>query len=410
MRISVAFLIAFSVLLPCLYAQEGDVLLKQLYDAHHWFQLRHVVGRASTPQFYRAAVEAAFNQEPQAETDLNAVISSKSDPETMHEARELLVGCYYRAGMYREAFAQAKAILKKKPDAADISNILPTLKVLSSSQDQSVVSEEPAPLAMEIVDQNLVLPVTVNGIQAHYIFDNGFSLSAVSESEAARLGLKIHDVKTNIDTMSGAQVGIRIAVAKDLEVAGVHLRDVAFYVLPKNEPPLNRLAEGRQGILGLPVILALRRFQWNTAERTFTVLPPESEPSKFAPNLAFESTSIFAELGFHGKALDFSLDTGARGTELYPAFAREFPEIKASGSPEGRKVTGVGGSAKMESVVLPSLAFIAGGREVLLKPAHILLKDNNSNSNWFAGNLGMDLLNQARTVEVDFDSMTMLLR
>jgi hypothetical protein len=73
-------------------------------------------------------------------------------------------------------------------------------------------------------------------------------------------------------------------------------------------------------------------------------------------------------------------------------------------------VTGVGGSAKMESVVLPSLSFIVGGREVLLKPAHILLKDNNSNSNWFAGNLGMDLLNQAHSVEVDFDSMTMLLR
>jgi len=403
-------MVAFGTLPACLHAQERDGQLKLLYDAHRWFQLRYMVGRTGTPLFYRAAVEAAFNQQPQAETDLNAVIASKPDPGTVHEARELLIGFYYRAGMYREAFAQAKAILKKKPDAADIRNILPTLKVLSSSQDQSVVSEEPAPLPMEIVDQNLVLPVTVNGIQARYIFDNGFSLSAVSESEAMRLGLKIHDVKTNIDTMSGAQVGIRIAVAKDLEVAGVHLRNVAFYVLPKNEPPLNQLAEGRQGILGLPVILALRRFQWNPGDRTFTVLPPKSEPSKFAPNLAFESTSIFADLGFHGKSLAFSLDTGAQGTELYPAFAREFPEIKASGSPEGRKVIGVGGSAKMESVVLPSLAFIVGGREVSLKPAHILLRDNNSNSNWFAGNLGMDLLNQARSVEVDFDSMTILLR
>jgi len=202
---------------------------------------------------------------------------------------------------------------------------------------------------------------------------------------------------------------VRIAVAKDLEVAGVHLQSVAFYVLPKNEPPLNQLAPGRQGILGLPVILALRRFQWNPANRTFTVLPPSSEPRNLAPNLAFESTSIFTQVGFHGKTLSLSLDTGAQRTELYPAFARAFPEIKASGTPEARKLTGVGGSAKIDSVVLPVLAFTVGGREVQLKPAHILLRDNNSNSNWFAGNLGMDLLNQAHSVEIDFDSMTLQL-
>jgi len=46
----------------------------------------------------------------------------------MTEAREILVASYYRAGRYNEAFAQAKAILSKKPDAEDIRNILPTLR------------------------------------------------------------------------------------------------------------------------------------------------------------------------------------------------------------------------------------------------------------------------------------------
>jgi len=408
MRIPVALLIVFSALPLRVLAQPPDPQLKLLYDAHRWFQLRTAVARTRAPLFYRAAVEAAFNQ-PQAESDLNAVLKSKPDPALVNDARELLIASDYRAGRYKEAFSQAKAVLSKKPDAADIRNILPTLKVLSSFQDQSVVSVEPAPSAVEIQDQNLILPVAVNGIQAHYIFDNGFSLSAISESEAMRLGLKIRAVKTSIDTMTGAQVNVRIAVAKDLEVAGVHLQSVAFYVLPKNEPPLNQLAPGRQGILGLPVILALRRFQWNPANRTFTVLPPSSEPRNLAPNLAFESTSIFTQVGFHGKTLSLSLDTGAQRTELYPAFARAFPEIKASGTPEARKLTGVGGSAKIDSVVLPVLAFTVGGREVQLKPAHILLRDNNSNSNWFAGNLGMDLLNQAHSVEIDFDSMTLQL-
>ena len=83
--------------------------------------------------------------------------------------------------------------------------------------------------------------------------------------------------------------------------------------------------------------------------------------------------------------------------------------MAASGSPEAHKVTGVGGSADIKSVLLPSLTFNVGRRDVLLKPAHIMLKDNNSTSNWFAGNLGMDLLNQAGSVEIDLTSMTLSL-
>jgi predicted aspartyl protease len=408
MRVPAALLVALATLSAGALAQPASPQLKPLYDAHRWFELRNAVARTGAPVFYQIAVEAAFNQ-PLAERDLNALISLKPDPSTINEARELLIASDYRAGRYKEAFSQAKAILSKKPDAEDIRNILPTLKVLSSFQEQTVASADPTTIPIEIQDQNLVLPVTVNGVQAHYIFDNGFSLSALSEAEAIRLGLKIHAVKTSIDTMTGAQVNVRIAVANDLEVAGVHLRNVAFYVLPPHEPPLNQLAPGRQGILGLPVIFALRHFQWSPADHTFTVLPPQNQRRNFAPNLAFESTSIFTELGFHGKALNFSLDTGAQRTELYPAFARDFPEIKASGTPEARKLTGVGGSARIESVLVPALSFIVGGSEVQLKPAHILLRDNNSNSNWFAGNLGMDLLNQARTVEIDFDAMTLQL-
>jgi predicted aspartyl protease len=412
MRLRAALLIALATLPFGVLAQPGDPQLKPLYDAHRWFQLRTAVARTGAQLFYQIAVESSFNQ-PLAERDLNALIASEPDPATVNEARELLIASFYREGRYKEAFAQAKAILSKKPDAADIRNILPTLRVLSSFQDQAVASADSAPAAAtipaEMQDQNLVLPVTVNSVEAHYIFDNGFSLSALSESEATRLGLKIHDVKTNIDTMTGAQVSIRIAVANDLEIAGVHLSNVAFYVLPKGEPPLNQLAPGHQGILGLPVIFALRHVQWNPADRTFTVLPPRSEPRNLAPNLAFESTSIFTQIGFHGRSLEFSLDTGAQRTELYPTFARDFPEIKASGTPEARKITGVGGSAKIESVLVPALTFIVGGSKVQLKPAHILLRDNNANSNWFAGNLGMDLLNQAHTVEVDFDAMTLQL-
>ncbi len=321
-----------------------------------------------------------------------------------------MIALFYRTGYYHEALAEAKSLLTQKPTATDILNILPTLQVLSTHENQSVVERRPSTVKIDIEDQNMILPVSVNGISGNYIFDNGFSLSGISESEAKRLKLDVHNVATNIDSMSGAQVKIRIAVADNLAIAGVHLHNVAFYVLPDNQPPFNQLPTGRRGILGLPVILALGHIKWSAKDREFAVLPFSEGATKSKANVAFDGTGTLCRLLFERKPVDFSLDLGAQNTVLYPSFGRSFPAVETAGSHENHKVTGVGGSGNIDSVVIPSLTFTVGSLPVTLKPAHMLLHDNNSTSNLFAGNLGMDLLNQASWVEIDFRSMTLSLR
>ncbi len=264
-------------------------------------------------------------------------------------------------------------------------------------------------MKIDVEDENLVLPVDVNGISGHYIFDNGFSVSGISESEAKRLRLDVHDVATSLDSMSGTQVRIRIAVADELVVAGIQLQNVAFYVLPDDKPPFQSLSAGRRGILGLPVILALGHFKWSARDHTFTVLPPSEAAQGSKANIAFDGTGTFCRSFFEGKPVDFSLDLGAQNTVLYPSFGKSFPTLKEAGLHESHQVTGVGGSANIDSMFIPSLTFTVGGRTVALKPAHLLLHDNNSTSDRFAGNLGMDLLNQARSVEIDFQLMELSL-
>ncbi len=408
MRIALP-LVALCLLSAGAYAQDSQSKLQPLYDGHHWFQLRDEVAQIDAPIFYKAAVAIAFN-EPEADKYLRTAISSQPDAKTAYEARELLVGLYFRTGRYREASALAKDLLALKPDAADIRNLLPTLQALSAYPDQKTVSRKPCRVAMEVEDGNLALPVRVNGVASHYLFDNGFSLSGMSETEARRLKLTVRDVTTKLDTMGGQGVQIRVAVVSDLQFGGARLKHDAFYVVPDSQPPFNELPSGRQGILGLQVILALSRFQWNPKDSSFTILHIAKGTNRANSNLAFDGTSIFNRLGFERRPLDFSLDMGAQKTVLYRTFAQMFPAVKEGGSPEVHKLTGVGGSAEVESVLLPSLTFNVGGRDVLLKPAHILLKDNNSTSSWYVGNLGMDLLNQAGSVEIDFNSMTLMLR
>jgi hypothetical protein len=254
------------------------------------------------------------------------------------------------------------------------------------------------------------LPVSIDGATVNYILDNGFSLSGMSESEAKRLKLSVHTVSTEIDTMSGAPVNIRLAVVHDLGIGRVHLRNVAFYVLPDDKPPFNQRAPGHRGILGLPVVLALGHFAWQPASRTFQTFSTYSEGPAPGANLAFDGSNVFTQLIFRGTTLDVNLDLGAQNTVLYPSFAKQFPAIQERSPTEQHRVTGVGGSASIKSFTLPSLSFQLGGFDLALRPATILLEENNSTSTWSKGNLGMDLLNQAHRANVDFGSMTLNLK
>jgi predicted aspartyl protease len=402
-------LLTFAVLVQPLHSRDSTAGLKSFYDSHRWFELRDKVARTNAPAFYKGAVATAFNRTPEAETDLRAIISDDRSGDFGFEARELLIAFFYRTGKYHEALAEANALLAQKSSAADIVNVLPTLQVLSTHDNQSIVERHPGTVTMDVDDENLVLPVDVNGISGHYILDNGFSVSGVSESEAQRLKLDVHDVATNIDSMNGAQVKIRVAVAANFVLAGVQLHNVAFYVLPDDQPPFNQLQAGRRGILGLPVILALGHVKWSVTDHLFSVLPLTEGGSLAKANMAFDGTGTLCRLFFYGKPLQFSLDLGAQNTVLYDSFAQKFPTLRASGFHEKHQVTGVGGSSRLDSVIIPSLTFSLGNHPLVLKPAHILLQDNNSTSDRFAGNLGMDLLNQAGTVEVDFRSMTLSL-
>ena len=389
--------------------REKNDRLKSLYDEHRWFQLRDEIAKTNAPIFYKAAIEAAFNQCFKAEKDLLVIIDTEKNVQINYQSRELLIGLYFRQGRYNEAFNQAQNMIAQHPNAADIKNILPTLQVLSKFKNQSIVWEKITQLNIDIEDGNLILPVTINGIKGNYIFDNGFSMSGMSESEAARLKLTVHDAKMNIDTMNGQEVGVRIAVVNDLQLGETQLKNVAFYVVPDSQPPFNELRDGHKGILGLPVALALKRFNWKPRDLIFSILPASTTvlPSQEA-NLAIDGTSILNSVKFEGKSIDFSLDMGAQKTELYPSFAKKFPQVTANGVPEVHKITGVGGSAEIASIVLPALTFKVGGQDLALKPAHILLKENNSTSGRFVGNLGMDILNQSKTAEVDFSAMTLV--
>jgi predicted aspartyl protease len=389
-------------------SQVSDGTLKTLYERHQWFALRDAIAQGDAPLFYHAAVEAAFDEIEPAGRDLGKVILQSPHSEDAYEAHQLLATMFFRHGLYRKALEQLRAMSNEKPEAKDVQNEMAFFTELGKV-DQSTVHLSPSTLEMSQEDGNLYLPVTINGKKALYAFDTGANFSVMSEAEASRLGLAVTSVDTSIGDSSGNHLGVRVAVAKSLTIGGLHLRDVAFGVLPDVQPPFNDLAEDKRGLLGIPILLAMHTVCWSK-DGTFMLGRRSGQFHLPTTNLAFEQSFPVTHAYFQGAGFDMTVDSGAQKTVLSPPFASAFPDvIKSIGKPETHKLTGVGGSTSYQSVLVPSLDLQIGGHTVTLTNAHVLTEESSDTSKWADGNLGIDLLSEATSVTFDFGAMTLTL-
>jgi len=82
------------------------------------------------------------------------------------------------------------------------------------------------------MSDDFFIPVAINGKPAKYGFDSGMDISFISEAEANRLRLPIHEVSASSlrDGASGNDVPVRFCVAARLAVGGIELRHVVFLV------------------------------------------------------------------------------------------------------------------------------------------------------------------------------------
>ncbi|HTS37062.1 MAG TPA: pepsin/retropepsin-like aspartic protease family protein [Candidatus Solibacter sp.] len=394
-------------------ARADDATLKALYDNHRWFELRELISKQKAPIFYQGVVACAFNDLRRCEKILARVWRAAPTSEESMEARRTLASAYFTHGKYRRALAEVDAILKIKPADSDAVSGRPVLGVLAEYPDQEIARRH---VTVKLHDGGL--PFSINGVQATYWFDTGAELSVMTESEASRFGLKSHPTALSVGDVNGTQVSTRIVVADELSIGTVHLRHVAFLVLPDEQPPFNQQSPGSRGLIGLPVLLALENIKWG-ADDTFEIggasigTPSErsSAHSVDHAGMCFDGNHPVVQLDHAGRTLDFALDTGASNTDLYPPFTEAFPElIRGAAKTDSYKMEGVGGAKYMDAATLESVEFKIGGFPVTLKPAGVLLKPTTNASKFFAGNLGIDLLQQAHKTTFDFRKMILVLQ
>jgi predicted aspartyl protease len=402
----VAALWAFLVLSPrCFGGASDEVSLKALYGGHRWFELRDAVAKGGAPLFYHGAVACAFNDLHRCEKQLASVIKSQPKSDQALQAHRLLTHAYLRQGKYREALTQADAVLALKPGDSDVQGDRPLLAVLSESPEQRVSHRQFTSVHLE----DAGLPISINGMRATYWIDTGANVSAISQAEAKRYGLRVLAAPVKIGDVTGTRFDSQVAVADEVSIGSIRLKHVAFLVLSDRQPPFDQSPPGQGGLIGLPVLLALQRVVWRS-DGEFEIGSKATNKTARHADLCFDGQHPIAQVQYEGRTLAFTLDTGATNTDLYPPFAEMFPELlRTAATTDSYKMEGAGGAKTLNASVVPSLPLSIGGFPVVLKPAGILREFTLENSKFFYGNLGIDLLQQAHKTTFDFRAMTLTL-
>lgn len=399
--------VLFVELLTATSARGPD--LTALFAGHRWFELRQAV-TADSALLYRGAVACAFNDTERCDRLLGAVIRAKPKSDDAAAARELLIYRAQRVGRYREALAEIEALLANDPENASLKGARVLFNALARATDQIVVERRTSTVGYRLKGGNLFVPVSADGRTGSWLVDTGANFSLMSESEARRLGLEIREERAAITDATGLTTATHTAIVNELRVGGVRLRNVAFLIARDDHQPFVDLEPGERAVLGLPVLLTFEAFRW-TRDGAFQIGVPSEATNRASSNLCFDGGMPVTRAEFLGRPISMHVDTGATVTHLWPLFAADFERFIAEhGSRSTKRVTGVGNSIDVSAILVPQLTIVVGDRDIVLRPASVLVDRTDAAGDRSHGNLGMDLLRQAGIVTVDFRAMRLTLQ
>jgi hypothetical protein len=374
-------------------------------DGHRWIELREAAAKSDHATFYRGVAAAVFN-EPEAETLLRSVIRDEPRSEEAYQAYDWLSNIYIKTGHYESLTKVMDARWAAFPDKKDVASEKKSLAPFRGLPDQ-----KNGPLRVSTLRHpagSFQVSLTVNRRPVKFFFDNGADFSCISELEAKRLGMEIRETKGSVVTMTN-DASFRMAVARDVTIGKMHFKDVSFAVFPDDQEPWSLTKLGERGIIGLPLVVGVGTLHWR-ADGTITIGEKPGPLDAQRANIFFgDGHHVVLKTGFQGQEILTALDSGAMTTDLYASFAERFAEyLKKNGAPGKNELRGIGGAETYDSIEVPELRFELGGREVLLKPAHVYTKQSSPRK-WIMANFGKDLLTQTSGFTIDFGAMRLAL-
>lgn len=325
---------------------------------------------------------------------------------------------YFEAGRYGDSAAAYATLLKSygnqfpPGDLHGFSDNLQTYELLRGAPEQLISGSTSftVPIQRDPLG-NIDVPVLVGKTQMWWMFDTGANISTISLSTAKRLGLAIS--KGRATTQSGAtgnEVPLHTAIIPELGLGKALIHNAVVLVMDDKELDID-LGNNRhyaiQGILGYPVLSALRSFTF--FKDRLDIAPANPSSSRCAPLYVQDLTALIAATS-GGKELVFSLDTGASTGTLTARYFHAFKEQFVTLKPNRTSAGGAGGVRFMQGYTLRSMELHLGTATATLHDIVVLTEPLGTGVlDSVYGNLGQGLVAPFRSYTIDFGRMQLCL-
>ena len=394
------------------HAQKKDSLY-QLYEAKLFPALEKANNNTAHPYyyFYKAVYANACNK-PAASLDfLTKYLGKKKKPanEIAFEFYQLEHDNYVRSFQFREAARTGRYLIRKykkryTPDEArgtENANLI--WKALMNEPLQQL---EQAPLDSIPFSRDMAglinLPVATASATANFVFDTGAGLSCITESYAAKMGIRIlPDSGIQVAGFTNVYNPVRIGIAAELRIGQLLIRNEPFLVFKDEALSFANGAYQINGIIGFPVAKGLGKIV--ITPRQLVLEKHISDNPALEPNFFIETLRPVLMLTYKGRLRPYNFDTGANSSDFFkPFFEEDSTHLLATGKFIEKRAGSAGGVSINRVLEVPSLEFELNGRSISIPKPDIDPEKKHVSNDHLYGNIGQDLLRQYKRVIIDF--------
>lgn len=242
--------------------------------------------------------------------------------------------------------------------------------------------------------------VTVNGITLPWFVDTGAEISVVTESTAARLGVRVLPGSSDVGTSTTRVTG-KMGLIDKATIGGATIEHLPVLILPDAMLKLGK-DYTIPAILGLPAFAALGRIAWRDGGTKLALGDDAPMPQGKTVRVYWHEDGLGIPITTPLGTAGAQFDSGADSTALRrPGLKLLTRDQIASATERNATIGGTGGFVTTKVRVLPRLDYTVD--DVPLSALKLNIEDNDSS----AGRVGSDMIVQLKLLTIDFATMTL---
>lgn len=398
--------------------QDKYAQLIKAYSEQNYFKLDNLMSetklnkREPTLLLCKAKLDYVFNRPESSNILINKIL----DKYSAYFNDTIIADLYFmksnnedRLQDYENACLNAQLLLEKYSHVYDSSFIremeddILIRKTLSGIPKMVIKQDADTriPIKRDIAGL-LNVPVIINNDSTDFIFDTGANKSVIVKSLANKYGARIFLPKINIYGFTGYRFESELCLI-DIKIGDITIKNSVFIVLPDSLLSFGNGAYVIKGIIGFPVISALKELIFE--DEKFLSIP--KEPAQYnLRNFALREANPVILVKYRNDTLPFHFDTGADRTVLFATFLNKYKdEITENYKKLTVKMAGAGGDIETEAYLIDSVMLSAGEAQLQLDSLEVLTELLNANQRHVYGNFGQDFIKNFSKMEINFKSM-----